>query len=114
MARIGAGDREAFESLYDRYGAPVMRFLHGLCSSDEPQPVRVSDLQVDILATERIRRVKDAGQEPLKPDLAAQPLQIPAFGIYPGAQSSFQRLPKRFRGLIVTWHVCSSWSDRDR
>jgi RNA polymerase sigma-70 factor (ECF subfamily) len=31
MARIGDGDREAFESLYDRYGAPVMRFLHGLC-----------------------------------------------------------------------------------
>ena len=31
MLRVGGGDREAFEQLYDRYGAPLMRFLHGLC-----------------------------------------------------------------------------------
>jgi len=31
MLRVGEGDREAFEQLYERYGAPLMRFLHGLC-----------------------------------------------------------------------------------
>jgi RNA polymerase sigma-70 factor (ECF subfamily) len=31
LLRAGEGDREAFEQLYDRYGAPLMRFLHGLC-----------------------------------------------------------------------------------
>lgn len=31
MLRVGEGDRDAFEQLYDRYGAPLMRFLHGLC-----------------------------------------------------------------------------------
>ncbi len=31
MVRIGGGDREAFEQLHDRFGAPLMHFLHGLC-----------------------------------------------------------------------------------
>ena len=31
LLRVGEGDREAFEQLYDRYGAPLMRFLYGLC-----------------------------------------------------------------------------------
>lgn len=31
MARVREGDREAFALLHDRYGTPVMRFLHGLC-----------------------------------------------------------------------------------
>ena len=31
LLRVGEGDREAFEQLYDRYGAPLMNFLHGLC-----------------------------------------------------------------------------------
>jgi RNA polymerase sigma-70 factor (ECF subfamily) len=32
MARVRAGDRQAFESLYSRYGSPVMRFLYRLCA----------------------------------------------------------------------------------
>ncbi|MDA1194298.1 MAG: sigma-70 family RNA polymerase sigma factor [Planctomycetota bacterium] len=32
MVRIQAGDRRAFESLYSRYGPPVMRFLYRLCA----------------------------------------------------------------------------------
>jgi RNA polymerase sigma-70 factor (ECF subfamily) len=31
MARVRDGDREAFETLYERYGAPVMGFLYRLC-----------------------------------------------------------------------------------
>ena len=31
MARVRDGDRQAFESLYSRYGSPVMRFLFRLC-----------------------------------------------------------------------------------
>ena len=31
MARVRDGDREAFASLYSRFGSPVMRFLYRLC-----------------------------------------------------------------------------------
>lgn len=31
LALVGEGDRAAFETLYDRYGARVMGFLHGMC-----------------------------------------------------------------------------------
>ena len=33
MTRIRAGDRRAFETLYSRYGSPIMRFLYRLCGN---------------------------------------------------------------------------------
>jgi RNA polymerase sigma-70 factor (ECF subfamily) len=31
MARVGRGDPDAFEALYERFSGPVMAFVHGLC-----------------------------------------------------------------------------------
>ena len=44
MRRIQSGDRRAFESLYSRFGSPIMRFLYRLCGDR----VLAEDLTQDV------------------------------------------------------------------
>ena len=44
MARVRDGDRQAFESLYAKFGSPVMRFLYRLCGDR----VLAEDLTQDV------------------------------------------------------------------